>query len=219
MSWIPLIFGSAGSFGGGYISDRLSRNRGVKGRLLVLIGCCVCLLKSYIIYCDPHLSECLRFSSFQLVAAPFQVGLLVTEPPYCFVCHIGGYLVGEMWLGVCLAIVVELVPNDLTASAVAVYFFIIQIIGGNMTLFVTPLTDATDYRTALIILFPGMYVAAALLFMVTLAMVSCRENSSSSKSVDLEKTSVEDDNPTKSSLNLTEFDEITRDDADESAKT
>ena len=143
----------------------------------------------------------------------------MTEPPYCFVCHIGGYLVGEMWLGVCLAIVVELVPNDLTASAVAVYFFIIQIIGGNMTLFVTPLTDATDYRTALIILFPGMYVAAALLFMVTLAMVSCRENSSSSKSVDLEKTSVEDDNPTKSSLNLTEFDEITRDDADESAKT
>ena len=43
MSWIPLIFGSAGSFGGGFISDRLSRDRGVTGRLLVLIGCCVSL--------------------------------------------------------------------------------------------------------------------------------------------------------------------------------
>ena len=44
MSWIPLIFGSAGAFGGGFISDGLSKNRGVKGRLLVLINCCVRLI-------------------------------------------------------------------------------------------------------------------------------------------------------------------------------
>ena len=81
-----------------------------------------------------------------------------------------------MWLGVCVAIVIELVPKDLSASAVAVYFFIIQIIGGNMTLFVTPLTEALSYRGALLVLFPGMYIYAALLFIVTLAMVTCRDN-------------------------------------------
>ena len=41
MSWIPLIFGSAGAFGGGYISDKLARDKGVKGRLIILICCCV----------------------------------------------------------------------------------------------------------------------------------------------------------------------------------
>ena len=120
----------------------------------------------------------------QLCAAPFQIGLLVTPPPWAFVCHIGGYLIGEMWLGVCVAIVIELVPSNLSASAVAVYFFIIQIIGGNMTLFVTPLTNALNYRAALLILFPGMYVAAALLFVVTLFMVSYRERNS--KVIDLD---------------------------------
>ena len=41
MSWIPLIFGSAGAFGGGYISDKLASDKGVKGRLIILICCCV----------------------------------------------------------------------------------------------------------------------------------------------------------------------------------
>ena len=41
LSWIPIVFGSTGSFGGGYLSDRLSSSRGTSGRLLVLIGCLV----------------------------------------------------------------------------------------------------------------------------------------------------------------------------------
>ena len=125
--------------------------------------------------------------ALQLVAAPFQVGLLTTAPPWAFLCHIGGYLVGEMWLGVCVAIVIELVPRDLSASAVAVYFFIIQIIGGNMPLFVTPLTNALDYRWALLILYPGMYVAAAMLFIVTLLMVACKDSRISETEYDMTK--------------------------------
>lgn len=41
MSWIPLVFGSAGAIGGGILSDKYTRNKGVRGRLLVLITCCV----------------------------------------------------------------------------------------------------------------------------------------------------------------------------------
>ena len=81
-----------------------------------------------------------------------------------------GILVGEMWLGVCAAIVVELSPNHLTASCVGLYFFIIQIIGGNMNLFVTPITHNLNLRLALLITFPGFYIVGGIGFAITLAL-------------------------------------------------
>ena len=52
------------------------------------------------------------------------------------------YLAGEMWVGICLAIVVELVPTPLRTVAVAVYLFIISNIGGNLPLLVPPIQNA-----------------------------------------------------------------------------
>lgn len=44
-----------------------------------------------------------------------------------------------MWVGITLAVVVELVPASLRTFAIAVYMFIISNIGGNMPLLVSPL--------------------------------------------------------------------------------
>ena len=41
MTWIPVVFGSTGAIGGGYLSDILSRDHGIAGRLVVLIVSCV----------------------------------------------------------------------------------------------------------------------------------------------------------------------------------
>ncbi|ELT91494.1 hypothetical protein CAPTEDRAFT_23970, partial [Capitella teleta] len=139
MTWIPLIFGSIGAFLGGYASDKLASKSGVKGRMMILILCVV-------------------------ISAPFQVGTLCLPMPWAFISHIPAYVIGEMWIGVCIAIVVDLVPVDLTASAVAVYFFIIQIIGGNMPLLVPPIADMWGMQTALLICFPGCYILGALFF-------------------------------------------------------
>ena len=51
---------------------------------------------------------------------------------------------GEMWIGITLAIVVELIPSNIRTSAVAVYLFIISNIGGNMPLLVPPIQDAFE---------------------------------------------------------------------------
>ena len=51
-------------------------------------------------------------------------------------------LLGEMWVGVALAVLVELVPADVRTTAVAAYFFIISNIGGNMPLLVPPVKKA-----------------------------------------------------------------------------
>jgi len=52
------------------------------------------------------------------------------------------HLTGEMWVGITLAVVIEVVPVPLRASAVAVYMFIISNIGGNVPLLVPVLKSA-----------------------------------------------------------------------------
>ena len=95
--------------------------------------------------------------------------------PGAFICHIPAYLIGEMWIGVLIAIVVDLVPVDLTTSSIAVYVFIIQIIGGNMNLLVTPISNKLGLRFALLITFPGFYILAAVIFIIPLILLRREE--------------------------------------------
>lgn len=88
--------------------------------------------------------------------------------PWAFISNIPAYVIGEMWIGVCVAVVVDRVPSGITTSAVAIYFFIIQVIGGNMNLFVTPITNSLDLRLALVITYPGFYLLGAVFFFLAL---------------------------------------------------
>jgi MFS transporter, Spinster family, sphingosine-1-phosphate transporter len=47
-----------------------------------------------------------------------------------------------MWVGVCLSVLVELVPEKLRTTGVGFYFFIISNIGGNMQVIVPPIQTA-----------------------------------------------------------------------------
>ncbi|KAJ7378131.1 hypothetical protein OS493_024796 [Desmophyllum pertusum] len=143
MSWIPLVGGSLGVVLGGFISDRLIKNRGFYMRVWVLI-----------------------FS--QIFAAPFAAGALFLQPPWAFISLIPSNIIGEMWVGVTLTVVVELVPNTIRSPAIAGYLFIISIIGGNVPLLVPPLKNVTSLRTALYILFPGLYLVSSVFFLLTL---------------------------------------------------
>ena len=86
-------------------------------------------------------------------------------------------LLGEMWVSVTLAVLVELIPQEIKTTSVAVYFFIISNIGGNMPLMVPvirPLFEKFGYlridalRNTLLILYPGEYVLGSALFLLTL---------------------------------------------------
>ena len=86
-------------------------------------------------------------------------------------------IIGEMWIGVALTVVVELVPKALRTSIVAYYLFIISIIGGNMPLAVPPLKQATgSLRMALYLLYPGLYLASSVLFLLTLFVLKWDAN-------------------------------------------
>ena len=82
---------------------------------------------------------------------------------------------GEVWIGVCLAVVIDLVPIDVTSAAVALFLFIINNIGSCMTLLVPVMAAQMGLRYTLLVLFPGSYIVAAILFGVTLAVQVCKE--------------------------------------------
>ena len=107
------------------------------------------------------------------------------------------YVIGEMWIGVCVAVVIDLVPADLTTSSVAVYFFIIQIIGGNMPLLVPPIEEAIGLQLALVITFPGMYVVGAIFFIFSLLVIINRKKPEIPDDLSLKKS---DNRSDKSSM-------------------
>lgn len=125
MSWIPLAGGSLGAVLGGVISDFLVKGRSPYVRIWVLIVS-------------------------QVVAAPFAAGALFLKTPLCFLSLIPANVFGEMWIGVTTAVVIDLVPKQIRTTAIAVYLFIITLIGGNFNVLVSPLKTAfDDYKWAL----------------------------------------------------------------------
>ncbi|XP_072176914.1 MFS-type efflux pump MSMEG_3705-like [Diadema setosum] len=146
LSWIPLVGGSFAVIFGGFISDRVVKRSGTYARIWVLIASL-------------------------LLAAPFAAATLFLSPPWAFVMQIPTYIIGEMWVSVTLAVVVELVPSSIRTTAIAFYFFIISNIGGNMPLLVPPISQSTSLRVALYILYPGGYVLAAAIFLISMVVV------------------------------------------------
>lgn len=151
LSWVPLVGGTLGAVCGGLVSDKLVQKRGQVARLWVLV-------------------------ISQLLACPFLVGAVLLPPaPWAFLCLLPAYVIGEVWIGVCLAVVIELVPGKLLAAAVAFFLFVINNIGGAMPLLIPSLTARISLRYTLLVLFPGSYFLAAALFAVVLAVTRSKQ--------------------------------------------
>lgn len=161
MGWIPLVGGSLGALAGGFISDKLvnrvgsdGRKLGPRARLLVIM-----------------LSN-LAASPFCLGALALPAPLHANSAPWAFLCLIPSNVIGEMWIGVTLTLVIESVPSHLKTTSVALYLFIITNIGGNAPLLVPVLQKAgLSLQGALIVMFPGVYILSAFFFLVVIIFV------------------------------------------------
>ena len=80
-----------------------------------------------------------------------------------------------MWVGVASAIIVDLAPVKIRTASLALYFFIITVIGGNFNLLVEPIRmgfrrhfgPILSLRLALLFTFPALYVIGAVLFLLS----------------------------------------------------
>lgn len=137
-----IIGGSLGVAVGGFVSDRLVKKLGLRARLYVLAGS-------------------------QFIATPFAAGVLFFPPPGAFFSLLGAYIFAEMWFGVLFAVLLELVSGSVQSTALAVFLFVMNNVGGNLPVVVDPLTDLVSYRGALMIMYPGGYLASSVVFLLT----------------------------------------------------
>lgn len=110
------------------------------------------------------------FLCMQVLAAPFAAAaLFIPYYPWCFLMLIPSNVIGEMWIGVSLALVVDLVPRVIKTASVAIYLFVITVIGGNFNLVVDPINESLggQYDWTLFITFPGLYLVSSALFLCT----------------------------------------------------
>ncbi|XP_039268574.2 protein spinster homolog 1-like [Styela clava] len=153
MSITSIAGGTIGIVVGGLASDILARKYGVKTRLWVLVVS-------------------------QALAAPCAAGVLLVEPPECFISLLVAYLFAEMWFGVLFTILVEFYPAHARASAVACFIFVINNIGGNAQLIVPPLADLMGFRESLYLVYPGFYLTSSIFFLFAQLSLLVKTNTS-----------------------------------------
>jgi MFS family permease len=104
MSWIVAIGGGLGTFAGGWLADRWIRSEPRARVYVSMIGV--------------------------LLSIPFHVAsLLLADYRLALLCGLPANLFGTFWMGPSLAIIQDLVPPTMRATAAAVYLFIVTIIG------------------------------------------------------------------------------------------
>ena len=104
MSWIFAIGGAFGTLTGGWIADRWMPREPRARAYVSMIGV--------------------------LVSIPFYVAtLLSTNQQLALLCSLPAITFSSLWLGPSLAMIQDLVPPTMRATAAAVYLFIVTIIG------------------------------------------------------------------------------------------
>jgi len=132
--------GSFGVFAGGFFSDRLVKYFGLHSRLWLLSVCTI-------------------------IASPFAVATLYFPPPWAFVCLILYYFFAETWFSVLFTVIVEIVDPEVRSTCIAIFLFLMNLVGGNLPVIVAPLRNYFgDYRTALYLVWPTFCATSSVIF-------------------------------------------------------
>eukprot|EP00092_Neocalanus_flemingeri_P010484 GFUD01011295.1.p1 GENE.GFUD01011295.1~~GFUD01011295.1.p1 ORF type:complete len:473 (+),score=126.28 GFUD01011295.1:388-1806(+) len=143
--------GSFGVFAGGFFSDRLVQVLGLPSRLWLLSAC-------------------------TLLAAPLAVGTLYFPPPGAFGCLIVYYFFAETWFAVLFTVIVEIVDPEVRSTCIAIFLFLMNLVGGNLPVIVAPLRSYfNDYRSALYLVWPGFLTISAFIFLLSSLPLWIRE--------------------------------------------
>jgi len=66
----------------------------------------------------------------------------------------------ETWFAILFTVIVEIVPAEVRSVVLGLFLFGMNNIGGNLPIVVDPIADKYNYRTALLIFFPGFVGAS-----------------------------------------------------------
>merc|ERR1712126_315319 len=150
--------GSFGVFAGGFFSDRVVSRLGLASRLWLL-------------------------SAATLVSSPIAGATLTLHPPLAMAALVCYYLFAETWFAILFTVIVEVVAPEVRATAIALFLFAMNQVGGNLPVVIDPLRSAfgNDYRAALGVMWPGCLALSSILFLLASIPLSTRTNSPSSQ--------------------------------------
>ena len=88
------------------------------------------------------------------------------QPPTALVMLMLYYFCAETWFAILFTVIVEIVNQDVKAISIALFLFIMNNIGGNLPVIVSPIEDAIGYRQAIYLVWPGAQALSAVLFFI-----------------------------------------------------
>nr|CAD7198927.1 unnamed protein product [Timema douglasi] len=147
--WLFIVTFGIGSIGvvvGGVVSDKFVAKMGIRSRVAVL-------------------------AISQLCATPGAFGSVYAEPTWAMITLGISYFFAEMWFGIVFAILVEIIPLSMRSTAVGVFLFVMNNIGGNLPILVDPISKMIGYRESLYIFYVGAYLLSSLMFLGTMFMM------------------------------------------------
>ena len=74
------------------------------------------------------------------------------------------YFCAETWFAILFTVIVEVCDPEVKSTAIAVFLFIMNNIGGNLPVIVDPLSKALGYREAIGLVWPGCVALSGVLF-------------------------------------------------------
>ncbi|KAL1114880.1 hypothetical protein AAG570_007704 [Ranatra chinensis] len=140
--FVTFVIGGVGVLVGGYVSDKIVANMGIKSRVVVL-------------------------AVSQLISTPFAFGSIYMGPVGAMITLAISYLFAEMWFGILFAVLVEIVPLAVRSTTVGVFLFVMNNIGGNLPILMEPVRKATSFQDSLAIFYAGAYLISSILFGIT----------------------------------------------------
>ncbi|XP_070532637.1 uncharacterized protein [Ptychodera flava] len=146
LSWIPAVVGIFASTIGGIWADRkAATSQGYKGRLKVL------LLGVWL-------------------SVPSAVLALYMPPPWCFVMLLFGAFFHDLGGGIITTVLVEQAPAGRQTSAMTIFCFTINMLGGNLVLLLPVFRALFGWLTSMLLLWPGAFAVSGTLFLWALIL-------------------------------------------------
>ncbi|XP_041482158.1 D-galactonate transporter-like [Lytechinus variegatus] len=148
LSWTPILSGFGGILFGGILSDVARRRYGLEGRMCTQIA-------------------------LSVICAPVMTLIFFLEPPAVFAAAAVGTSIADAWTGGTVSTLTELIPPGLRPSFFAVYYCLINTVGGTLNITLPALRQAMRFRYAMIMAVIGLISLGTVLFTLGLFAMAC----------------------------------------------
>ncbi|XP_072180582.1 MFS-type efflux pump MSMEG_3705-like [Diadema setosum] len=150
LSWMLPVAGIASYMMGGFLSDLVGRRFGARGRLWVIV-------------------------ILEIFQIPLYILFLILDLPFNLITGGLSIIAGDGWLGIGLSAMAEIVSQNIRTVVYALFFCVMDVLGGSVMVAITPITEAIGFRGALLWFGTGMVVGGTLMILLAILALTIKQ--------------------------------------------